>query len=148
MPTLTPIDPLRAMVSGPLVGGASTTATATIGAATLALAAPDSEALSAIPKAVAERYRVVPIERRSDYHAPLVSRVKVLANMDIAKYHMPQDGRFTIQIRGRRWDVRVSTIPGIFGETAVLRLLPKDTAGLALEDLGMQAREMRLFQSL
>jgi type IV pilus assembly protein PilB len=83
-----------------------------------------------------------------DQHAPMVSRVKVLSNIDIAEHRLPQDGRFTIQKRGQRWDVRVSTIPGVFGEKAVLRLLPKDSSGMALEDLGMQERELRLFELL
>src|SRR5439155_21271095 len=83
-----------------------------------------------------------------EHHAPIVSRIKVLANMDIAEHRLPLDGRFTIDIRGRRWDVRVSSIPGVHGEKAVMRLLPKDTTGLGLEDLGMQERELRLFEGL
>lgn len=81
-------------------------------------------------------------------HAPLVSRVKVLAGMDIAERRLPLDGRFTVRLGGKRWDVRVSTVPSVLGEKAVLRLLPKDTAGLALEDLGMQQRQRRLFEAL
>jgi type IV pilus assembly protein PilB len=81
-------------------------------------------------------------------HPPLVSRVKILGNMDIAKNRVPLDGRFTTQIRGQRWDVRVSTVPGVFGESAVLRLLPKDTKSVALDQLGMQDRELQTFASL
>ena len=81
-------------------------------------------------------------------HAPLVSRVKVLAGMDIAERRLPLDGRFSIELGGRRWDVRVSTVPGIFGEKAVLRLLPKDHAGLMLEDLGMRERQRQIFEGL
>ncbi len=83
-----------------------------------------------------------------EHHASLVSRVKVLSNMDIGERRLPLDGRFTIHARGQRWDVRVSTVPGVFGEKAVLRLLPKDSSGLDLEDLGMQERELKLFLSL
>jgi type IV pilus assembly protein PilB len=84
-----------------------------------------------------------------DQHAPLISRIKVLSNMDIAEHRLPLDGRFTIQHKNQqRWDIRVSTVPGVFGEKAVLRLLPKDTSGIALEGLGMQERELRLFESL
>jgi type IV pilus assembly protein PilB len=81
-------------------------------------------------------------------HPPLVSRIKILANMDIAKTRVPLDGRFTTMLHGQRWDVRVSTVPGAFGESAVLRLLPKDSKGVALEQLGMQERQLKLFASL
>ena len=60
-----------------------------------------------------------------EQHIPLLSRVKILANIDIAEHRLPQDGRFTIQLMGKRWDVRVSTVPTQFGEKAVLRILPK-----------------------
>jgi type IV pilus assembly protein PilB len=83
-----------------------------------------------------------------EHHAPIVSRIKVLANMDIAEHRLPLDGRFTIDISRRRWDVRVSSIPGVYGEKVVMRLLPKDTTGLGLEELGMQERELRLFEGL
>src|SRR5262249_60673941 len=86
--------------------------------------------------------------RDREHHAPIVSRIKVLANMDIAEPRLPLDGRFTIDISRRRWDVRVSSIPGVYGEKVVMRLLPKDTTGLGLEDLGMQERELRLFEGL
>ncbi|MBI3910524.1 MAG: type II/IV secretion system protein [Armatimonadetes bacterium] len=83
----------------------------------------------------------------TDNHAPLTSRVKVLSNIDIAERRLPMDGRFTIQVRGARWDVRVSTIPGIFGEKTVLRLLPKEATGLALSDLGMLERDRQRYEA-
>ena len=81
-------------------------------------------------------------------HIPLMSRVKILANIDIAEHRLPLDGRFTIQLLGKRWDVRVSTVPTQFGEKAVLRILPKDSTTLSLEELGMFERERRLFESI
>jgi type II secretory ATPase GspE/PulE/Tfp pilus assembly ATPase PilB-like protein len=81
-------------------------------------------------------------------HIPLLSRVKILANIDIAEHRLPQDGRFTIQLMGKRWDVRVSTVPTQFGEKAVLRILPKDSQTLSLEELGMLERERRQFEQV
>lgn len=83
-----------------------------------------------------------------DQHIPLLSRVKILANIDIAEHRLPLDGRFTIQLLGKRWDVRVSTVPTQHGEKAVLRILPKDAATLSLEELGMLERERRLFEGI
>ncbi|MCE2424770.1 MAG: type II secretion system ATPase GspE [Pseudomonadales bacterium] len=67
----------------------------------------------------------------------LVSRVKVMAKLDIAEKRIPQDGRITLKIGGREVDVRVSTLPTASGERVVLRLLDKQTAALELPHLGM-----------
>ncbi|GGO71682.1 type II secretion system ATPase GspE [Bowmanella pacifica] len=67
----------------------------------------------------------------------LVSRIKVMAKLDIAEKRVPQDGRITLRIAGRAVDVRVSTMPSSHGERVVLRLLDKNTAHLDLQDLGM-----------
>jgi general secretion pathway protein E len=72
-------------------------------------------------------------------HAAMVSRVKILANLDIAEKRLPQDGRIGIRLAGRQVDVRVSTLPTRHGERAVLRLLEKSTDRLDLERLGMPA---------
>jgi len=72
----------------------------------------------------------------------LVSRVKVMANLDIAERRLPQDGRISLRIAGRPVDVRVSTIPTGHGERVVLRLLDKAEGRLDLEQLGM-ARQTR-----
>ncbi|NIO05222.1 MAG: type II secretion system protein GspE, partial [Proteobacteria bacterium] len=66
----------------------------------------------------------------------IVSRIKIMANMDIAERRLPQDGRFTIRIRHREVDLRVSTLPTIFGEKVVMRLLEKGALALDLERLG------------
>lgn len=83
-----------------------------------------------------------------DQHIPLLSRIKILANIDIAEHRLPMDGRFTIQLKGKRWDVRTSTVPTQFGEKAVLRILPKDSTQLGLEELGMLERERRIFEQI
>ncbi len=72
--------------------------------------------------------------------SPLViSRAKVMADLDIAEKRLPQDGRISLQIAGRAVDVRISTLPGIHGERVVMRLLDKQTGRLDLESLGMEA---------
>lgn len=76
--------------------------------------------------------------------ALLVSRIKVMARLDIAEKRVPQDGRISLRIGGRAVDVRVSTMPSAHGERAVLRLLDKNAARLDLEQLGMtQANRIR-----
>ncbi|MEI8664463.1 type II secretion system ATPase GspE [Pseudoalteromonas sp. B28] len=78
----------------------------------------------------------------------LVSRIKVMAKLDIAEKRIPQDGRISLRIAGRAVDVRVSTMPSSFGERVVLRLLDKNNARLNLEDLGMTAENRALFSDL
>ncbi|RIX47009.1 MAG: type II secretion system protein GspE [Rhodocyclales bacterium GT-UBC] len=70
-------------------------------------------------------------------HAAMVSRIKIMASLDIAEKRLPQDGRIGLRIGGRGIDVRVSTLPASHGERVVLRLLDKDPAKLDLERLGM-----------
>ena len=67
----------------------------------------------------------------------LVSRIKVMAKLDIAEKRIPQDGRISLRIGGREIDVRVSTLPSANGERVVLRLLPKEAGRLKLNNLGM-----------
>src|SRR6266536_6637784 len=68
---------------------------------------------------------------------PVISRVKVMANMNIAECRLPQDGRLQKNIAGRTVDLRVSTLPTQFGESVVLRVLDRSTVDLDLEGLGM-----------
>ena len=78
----------------------------------------------------------------------LVSRIKVMAKLDIAEKRVPQDGRITLRIAGRAVDVRVSTMPSSHGERVVLRLLDKNNARLDLQDLGMTAVNREHFSNL
>lgn len=81
--------------------------------------------------------------------APLIiSRIKVMARLDIAEKRFPQDGRITLRIGGRAVDVRVSTMPTNHGERAVLRLLDKQSARLDLAELGMEANTLNLLRQL
>ncbi|MBV8658287.1 MAG: type II secretion system ATPase GspE [Burkholderiales bacterium] len=77
------------------------------------------------------------VEPKRALHAAIVSRIKVMANLDISEKRLPQDGRITLRIAGRPVDVRVSTLPTGHGERAVLRLLDKSAGRLDLQALGM-----------
>ena len=77
----------------------------------------------------------------------LVSRVKVMARLDIAEKRVPQDGRISLTLAGRAFDVRVSTLPSRAGERVVMRILDKDQAGLRLEDLGMSPSVYAAFEA-
>ncbi len=78
----------------------------------------------------------------------LVSRIKVMAKLDIAEKRIPQDGRISLRIGGRAVDVRVSTMPTGHGERVVLRLLDKNAARLDLEELGMTDFNRHAFSQL
>lgn len=81
--------------------------------------------------------------------APLIiSRIKVMARLDIAEKRLPQDGRITLRIGGRAVDVRVSTMPTNHGERAVLRVLDKQSSSLDLAQLGMEKNVLALLISL
>ncbi|MEP1230589.1 MAG: type II secretion system ATPase GspE [Litorimonas sp.] len=76
----------------------------------------------------------------------LVSRVKVMAQLDIAKKRIPQDGRFSLNLGQRAVDVRVSTLPSQYGERVVMRILEKTSSLMNLSDLGMDTDELGAFQ--
>ena len=80
--------------------------------------------------------------------AALVSRIKILGEMNIAERRLPQDGRIKLTIAGRQIDVRVSIVPTVYGERAVMRILDKTTAMLGLEELGMQPDTLERFRSV
>ena len=81
-------------------------------------------------------------------HASLISRIKIMAQLDIAEKRLPQDGRITLRVGGKPVDVRVSTLPTGHGERAVLRLLDKEGGRLDLQHLGMSAEMMAQFDRL
>jgi len=78
----------------------------------------------------------------------LVSRVKVMAKLDIAEKRLPQDGRITRKLGGREVDLRVSTIPSSYGERVVMRLLDKSAGRLNLTDLGLDDTLLQKVQSI
>ena len=81
-------------------------------------------------------------------HAALISRLKIMAELDIAEKRLPQDGRISLRIGGRAIDVRVSTLPSAHGERAVLRLLDKSESKFTLEALGMNGPVLTAFNRL
>lgn len=85
---------------------------------------------------LAERYVV----GRGQY-APLVNQIKILANLDISEKRLPQDGRILYDRDGNKFDVRVSTLPTIYGEKVVLRLLTRHVELLELKNLGFSERQ-------
>lgn len=82
------------------------------------------------------------------YHAALVSRIKVMAKLNIAEKRLPQDGRIAVALGGRQVGLRVSTLPTAFGERVVLRLLEKSERVLSLAELGLGDDDLRRVQSL
>jgi general secretion pathway protein E len=80
-----------------------------------------------------------------DLFPPLVSRMKLLSNMDIAERRKPQDGRFSAQVAGKEYDFRISTLPILHGESIVLRILDKSKVLISLENLGMHPATFEKF---
>ncbi|RMF67183.1 MAG: type II secretion system protein GspE, partial [Calditrichaeota bacterium] len=80
--------------------------------------------------------------------AAIISRIKILAELDIAESRVPQDGRFQVSLNGREVDIRVSTLPTVYGENVVLRILDKSSLMMNLEDLGFQELALQQLKSL
>ena len=76
----------------------------------------------------------------------VIARIKILADLDIAERRIPQDGRVKFKIMGRSVDVRCSTIPGIYGEKIVMRILDQGSTSLILDDLGFEEEKLMLLK--
>ena len=99
------------------------------------------------------RYRVDGILREvvtfpKHTHAPILSRIKIMSEMDIAEKRLPQDGRINIHENGREVDIRVSTLPTIQGEKVVMRILDRRAVVLNMNSLGISPANMPLFRQL
>jgi len=81
-------------------------------------------------------------------HASIISRIKIMSELDIAEKRLPQDGRMKVHEAGRDIDIRVSTIPTILGEKAVLRILDKQTGVFDISRLGFSIENFRLYKHL
>lgn len=108
--------------------------------------------LETFEKRLVVRFRVDGIlrevlEPKRELAALLVSRIKVMARLDIAEKRIPQDGRISLKVGGREVDVRVSTLPSANGERVVLRLLDKQAGRLNLQHLGMSVRDRDLMEA-
>ena len=98
--------------------------------------------------AVIVRYRIDGIMREvmqtdKHVHASLVSRIKVISNMDISIRRKPQDGKSQVRHRGKSYDLRVSIIPTSYGEKVTIRILNPAAAGMGLEDLGLPEKSLK-----
>jgi len=80
-----------------------------------------------------------------DIYPPLASRIKLLANLDIAQRRKPHDGRFSFSLSSREYDFRISTLPILYGESIVMRVLDKQKALVKLEDAGMDTQSYQKF---
>lgn len=81
-------------------------------------------------------------------HAAIITRIKIIGNMDIAERRLPQDGRLEQQIRGRNIDLRISTLPTVYGEKAVMRILDRSSFLLPKHELGFTKENMVKFEEL
>jgi type II secretory ATPase GspE/PulE/Tfp pilus assembly ATPase PilB-like protein len=109
--------------------------------------------LEAAREGLAARFRIdgvlVPApEAPAELQHAIVSRIKLLAELDIAERRRPQDGRIRVRMESRELDLRVSTVPTLFGESVVLRLLDRGGRPVALAELGMPAGVFAAFERL
>src|SRR6185503_8935902 len=81
------------------------------------------------------------------FKAAIISRLKIMAELDIAERRVPQDGRIKIKVQNRTIDLRVSSLPTIFGEKIVMRILDKSNLNIDLEKLGFEPKAMKDFVS-
>ena len=81
-------------------------------------------------------------------YAPIISRIKIISNLNIAEKRLPQDGRFKVSLKGREVDFRVSTLPTIFGEKVVMRVLDKSKDLLDLNKLGIDPFNFEIYKSI
>jgi type IV pilus assembly protein PilB len=88
------------------------------------------------------------LQVRADLHPSIVSRLKVMASLDIAERRMPQDGRMQVVTQGRAIDLRFSSLAGIYGEKVVLRVLDKNQSILDVEKIGMKPSNLDLLKKL
>ena len=93
------------------------------------------------------RLHEVPAPPKSMF-LPIISRLKILANMDIAVSRIPQDGRFTVKMKNKDINIRSSTIPSIYGENMVLRLLDTSNSVYSLERLGMSETDKKKLEAM
>jgi type IV pilus assembly protein PilB len=80
--------------------------------------------------------------------APMISRLKIMAGIDIAEKRLPQDGRIKLQVDGQNIDFRVSTLPAYHGESVVLRILRPDSVRIGIQNLGFEEEDYKIFQKM
>lgn len=90
-----------------------------------------------------ELKRIMTPPRKS--HQAIITRIKILSNLDIAERRVPQDGRMAVKIQGREVDVRVSILPTVYGEKGVLRILDKEAFDKAISNIGFSTEALKIF---
>ncbi len=100
-------------------------------------------------KSLSVKYRIDGLLRQRNsppkpLQAAITSRVKIMAGMNIAERYVPQDGHITLRFEGRKVDIRVSTVPTIYGESVVMRILDKEAITLDLATLGLRERDRKI----
>jgi len=174
MPVMVVPSALKKAIRGSLREGAHDTASALAREAGGAQGEVDDAPIirlvfKAIESAVAERASDIHIEPQSDrirmrfrvdgtlhevashpLHllGPMISRLKIMAGMDIAEKRKPQDGRINVKVKGKDIDIRVSILPSNWGESMVMRLLDKESGLVSLEDLGLHSSEYERFKRI
>jgi type IV pilus assembly protein PilB len=103
-------------------------------------------------KALKIRYRIDGILFESmnppaSMHAAIISRMKIMANLDISERRLPQDGRIRAMVHGRKVDLRMSTLPSVAGEKCVIRILDNKSINVALEDLGFSENTFTIWKN-
>lgn len=83
-----------------------------------------------------------------EMQSAVITRVKLLGNMDIAEQRLPQDGRFKVEFKGKNIDIRLASVPTIYGEKLVMRILDSSTLMVKMEDLGITAKDIEEFKSI
>ena len=91
-------------------------------------------------------HKVTSVPKR--LQSSIISRVKIMAELDIAEKRKPQDGRIRVKVAGRDVDVRISTVPTSWGESVVMRLLDRSSVLLSLEDLGLEGKKLHTVNAL
>jgi general secretion pathway protein E len=99
------------------------------------------------------RYRVDGILRQGEAQPPnlggaIVSRIKLLAHLNIAERRLPQDGRIRLRVKGHEIDLRISTVPTVHGESLVIRILDRDSVRFTLSGMGFSEKNLQVFESL
>lgn len=84
----------------------------------------------------------------SDIAPAIISRLKIMSNLDIGEKRLPQDGRIQLKVSGRLYDIRISTIPSIHGENIVMRLLEKENVNYSIDTLGLEEKDSVIMNEL
>lgn len=107
--------------------------------------------IEAFEKIIQVRYRIdgilydiMPIERAA--HQAIISRIKIMSNLDITERFMPQDGSFKLRIKNQQIEFRVAILPSIYGQNCTIRILDSGRVNLDLSSLGFEEEDMRLFE--